>query len=294
MVRPDANNVVFLAGSARSGTTWLSNLINFKNDYRYIFEPFWGEKVQMCRAFGTRQYLRSGTDDERYLGPARAIISGRVRNKWADQFNQNFDNRRILVKDIRANLILYWLRNWFPGMRFILLLRHPCAVALSRMRLQWKADLVRFSSQRDLVTDYLQPFLLELDSASDEFNKHVTSWCIENYVPLKLFAGHELHVAWYEYLCVEPRENLERLFSFLGSSLDERVFERLREPSPVSWNTSAVLAGADRVHGWKRQVTESQIRRASEILDRFGLSVLYSDDPLPNRDGLQAFLRRED
>ena len=94
MVRPDANNVVFLAGSARSGTTWLSNLINFKNDYRYIFEPFWGEKVQMCRAFGTRQYLRSGTDDERYLGPARAIISGRVRNKWADQFNQNFDNRR--------------------------------------------------------------------------------------------------------------------------------------------------------------------------------------------------------
>ena len=34
----DLGRTVFLAGTARSGTTWLSELINHRNDYRYIFE----------------------------------------------------------------------------------------------------------------------------------------------------------------------------------------------------------------------------------------------------------------
>ena len=35
----DHRDAVFLAGSGRSGTTWLSEVINYKGGYRYVFEP---------------------------------------------------------------------------------------------------------------------------------------------------------------------------------------------------------------------------------------------------------------
>ena len=36
----DHRSSVFLAGSGRSGTTWLSEIINHRRGYRYVFEPF--------------------------------------------------------------------------------------------------------------------------------------------------------------------------------------------------------------------------------------------------------------
>src|SRR5262249_23069191 len=33
-------NVTFLSGSHRSGTTWIEELINYKNDYVLVYEPF--------------------------------------------------------------------------------------------------------------------------------------------------------------------------------------------------------------------------------------------------------------
>src|SRR6516165_9942427 len=58
-----ANNVVFLAGTGRSGTTWVSHFINYRNEYRYIFEPFPSPKANICTAFRYRQYLRPENDD---------------------------------------------------------------------------------------------------------------------------------------------------------------------------------------------------------------------------------------
>jgi hypothetical protein len=43
----DFRNTIFLAGTGRSGTTWLSNIINYKNEYRYMFEPFQSKKVNI-------------------------------------------------------------------------------------------------------------------------------------------------------------------------------------------------------------------------------------------------------
>ena len=44
----DAHNIkhtILIAGTGRSGTTWLSDTINYKNQFRYIFEPLHSNKV---------------------------------------------------------------------------------------------------------------------------------------------------------------------------------------------------------------------------------------------------------
>ena len=58
--RGDHKSSVFLAGSGRSGTTWVSAVINHQGAYRLVFEPFHPGKVRMMRGFRRRQYLRPG------------------------------------------------------------------------------------------------------------------------------------------------------------------------------------------------------------------------------------------
>ncbi len=282
----EPRNSTFLAGSGRSGTTWLSDLINHRRDYRYIFEPFNPEKVSICGHFRSKQYLRPDDSREEFLGPARKILSGGLRNGWTDRFHRGFLTRRRLIKDIRANLLLGWMRANFPEMPIILLLRHPCAVVASRLRLGWNDNLAETMEQEDLVADYLSPMEDAIRFARDDFERHLFLWCIDNYVPLTQFSPGEIHVAFYEDLLASPEEELQSLFAFLGRRVDERVYEQMERPSPLSSeDTSRTL------DGWRSSVSKARISRAGEILGLFGLDRIYGEDSMPDPKGALDLMR---
>lgn len=288
----DTSNTIFLAGSGRSGTTWVSDIINYRREYRYIFEPFHPEKVSACRIFGMKRYIQPGGGSGEQLRTARRVLSGALRSRWSDRFHTRVLIRQRLVKDIRANLMLGWLKSQFPEMPLVLLLRHPCAVAYSQMKLGWRPDLDAFFYQKELMEDHLEPFRDALKGAGSDFERHVMAWCIENYVPLRQLRRGEAHVAFYEDFCERPEEEVKGLFSFLGKKVDGSVFEKMKRPSLLSREGSAVVSGEQLVGGWRSHLTEEQIRRASEILDLFGLSGVYSaGDPKPDPDGLRLLMR---
>ena len=286
----DYRNCVFLAGSGRSGTTWASDIINYKNDYRYVFEPFHPGKIGICKSFGHKQYLRRQDRREEFLRPAQIILSGGLRSGWSDRFHSRFVSRRRLVKDIRANLLLGWLRANFPEMPIVFLLRHPCAVAHSKIQLGWRPDAEDFLSQRELMEDFLRPFEDEIRSAKTDFERHVFSWCVENYVPLKMLKRGEVHLTFYENLSEYPKDEVGSLFAFLGQDFDMSVFERMKRPSLLSREGSAVLANERLVGSWRRHVTADQLGRALEILDLFGLDGVYSGKVMPDPDGALALM----
>jgi len=288
----DYRNSIFLAGSERSGTTWVSEIINYRGEYRYIFEPFWPARVELCRGFRPQQYLRPENRDSYYVETAKTILSGRIRNRWTDQYHRRFIADRRLIKDVRANLFLKWMHTHFPGMPIILLLRHPCAVASSQIRHRHRVPPIseEFLAQEELVADFLEPFREAMESAQTEFEQRIFRWCIQNYVPLKQFQPGEIHVAFYENLCTQPRSEVERLFAFLSKDYDDAVFAKLREPSPQSHLDSAVVSGGNLIEGWKRWVTEEQTQRAIAILSLFGLDKIYSCDSMPNPEGVNQIM----
>ena len=281
----DHRNSVFLAGSGRSGTTWVAGIINHRNDYRLVFEPFHPGRVDLCDTFRRKQYLRPDDRREEYLGPAREILTGRIRHSWTDRFNTKFVARRRLIKDIRANLLLGWMRANFPGAPIILLLRHPCAVAASRLALGWRDNLSETMEQEELVEDFLLPVEDEIRAARDAFERHVFSWCIENYVPLRQFGQGEIHLAFYENFLSCPEDEIRRLFAFLREDFDGRVYRALRRPSPLS------RKGEDpSVEAWRRSVSGSQLERAVEILGLFGLDRIYGEGAMPDPSGAHALM----
>lgn len=277
----DYRSTVFLAGTGRSGTTWVANIINYANAYRLMFEPFHSEKVGQVRHFRYRQYIRPGNQDAKFIGPVKAILSGQVRNSWVDILNKKIYVRKRLVKDIRSNHFLKWIKTRFPEIPVILLLRHPCAVAYSKLKLEWETHLDEFLAQDDLMEDYLYPFKLEIETAKTLYEKHIFMWCIENYVPLKQFSDGEIHLAFYENFCINPELEVEKLFAFLKEDYTEDVFSTMELPSAFTRKESAIRKGESLIESWKKHLSPEQIQRAVEILTLFGLQNLYSYEALP-------------
>lgn len=275
-----------VAGSGRSGTTWLADKLNPRRDHRLIFEPFHPAKVPIVSGFHRRQYLRLNELREIYVQPARRVLSGAVRNGWVDRFHRTFVARKRIVKDIRANLMLGWMRENFPEMPVILLLRHPCAVAESQLSLGWKDILDEILDQRQLVEDHLTPMEAEIRSSHDPFERRVFLWCVENYVPLTQLADKGMIVAFYENLMTDPVPELHRINGRLGIKFDEATAGEIERPSPVSRRDTT-----SSLDGWRHRISEDRRRRAIEILALFGLDRIYGEDALPNPEGVWAFVR---
>ena len=280
----DHTETVFLAGSGRSGTTWLSDLINHDSGYRQIFEPFHPGKVGDFRGFGSKQYLRPGDRREEFLEPARRALTGELRSGWTDRGGAPGSGRR-LVKDIRANLLLGWLAENFPGMPIVLLMRHPCAVVSSRLALGWRDNLEEAMGQRELVEDHLLPIEGRIRSARDPFERHLFLWCIDNHVPLRQFSPGGVHLCFYENLLLDTEPELRRLFAFLGRDFDDGVLGKLERPSFTSRRGSRPSAD-----GWRSRVAGEQVARAGEVLGLFGLDRVYGPGTMPDPAGALALM----
>ncbi len=277
----DYRGTVILAGSGRSGTTWVQDIINYRNEYRILSEPFHPGKVGIVRHFNYGQYLRPNNRDPKYLEPAAAILSGRVRGYWIDKFNQKRIARRRLVKEIHVHQLLKWIKTNFPEIPMLLLLRHPCAVAHSNLQLRFETHLDHLLTQTDLVEDFLEPYRRDMENASTQFEKYIFMWCADNYVPLKQFAPGEIEIVFYENLCVKPEEEIKRIFAFLGESYDSRVLQTARMPSQLARKSSAVMVGESLTDSWRKGLTRDQIQTAMEILHLFGLDRIYGEESLP-------------
>ena len=286
LAKGDHRRTVFLAGTGRSGTTWLGGLVNHDRRYRSVFEPFHPGKVEEFRGFRSKQYLRPGDTRQEFLAPARKMLSGRLRSGWTDRGGALVARRR-LVKEIRANLLLGWLAENFPGMPLVLLLRHPAAVVSSRLALGWRDNLDETMGQEELVKDHLLPMEGEILAARDPFERHLFLWCIDNYVPLKQFQPGGLHLCFYENLLLDPEAELRRLFTALDQDFDERVLSLLDRTSPTSRQGAS---GEHAVDGWRRGVAGRRVERTLEILGLFGLDRVYGEGPLPDPSGALALM----
>ncbi len=282
-------DTLFVAGSGRSGTTWLADKLNPRRDHRLLFEPFHPAKVPLVPGFHRRQYLRPDDRSEIYAQPIQRILSGAVRNRWVDRFHRTFVARKRIVKDIRANLMLGWMRENFPEMPIVLLLRHPCAVAESQLSLGWKDILDETLDQGQLVEDYLTPIEAKMRSSQDPFERRVFLWCVENYVPLKQLADKEMTVAFYENLVADPVPELRRISGRLGMTFDEAAAGEIERPSPVSRRNKPPS-----LDGWRHRISEDQRRKAIEILALFNLDRIYGEDEMPDAEGVRGFVRSND
>jgi hypothetical protein len=171
-----------------------------------------------------------------------------------------------------------------------MVLRHPCAVAASRMKLKWDSHLEEFLAQKELMDDFLNPFKSEIENLKTDFEKYIMLWCIENYVPLRQFKPGQMHFVFYENFCIHPEKEIDGLFDFLGKKYTSKIFKVARIPSGTARKVSAIYSKENPTESYKKTLTPQQIQRAVELLKTFGLDKIYGPEPMPLVNGKEVFL----
>ncbi len=280
----DLRRSIIVAGAGRSGTTWLADIIGSQLSCRMMFEPFHSRQVEEFGSFHYFQYMRPNEANERLLDFSRKVLTGRIRHRWIDRHVEVLLPQFRLIKEIRACLFLRWLHDQFPEVPILFIVRHPCAVVASRLQLEWATDgdIEPFLSQPELVDDHLREHLPLIRKASTDEEKHAIIWCVSNLVPLRQFVDARLNVVFYEELCRRPNREISRVFRVLGRRSGKRASRSASRVSTTARGFSAVVTGQDPVTRWRKVLTEDQIARILEVVDRFGLGHLYGlEEPKP-------------
>ena len=279
----DSGRAILVAGTARSGTTWLADIIQTQLSCRVMFEPFQARLVGGYRQFNYFQYMRPEEENGDLAAFCRRVFAGEIRHRWIDREVDQLRPSCRLVKEIRANLMLKWMRERFPEVPQLFIVRHPCAVVASRMQLGWDTDgdLNPLLGQKHLVEDFLADKLDLIHAAGTPEEKHALIWSITNLVPLRQFKKGELTVVYYEDLCLHPAEVVPQIFGAIGRPFDESVWEATGRPSFTSRSGSAAVTGDNRLTQWQKLLTASQVERVRGVVDAFGLDRLYGDSLTP-------------
>jgi hypothetical protein len=290
----DTGKSIMVAGAGRSGTTWVAELISSQAPARILFEPFHCGLVSDYSTFNYFQYMRPEDESDELYAYCQRVFSGAIRHPWIDRAVDTLNPQIRVVKDIRANLFLKWIKRRFPDVPLLFVIRHPCAVVQSRMQLGWATDgdIGPFLSQPALVEDHLSDKLDVIKGALTPEEKHAVIWCISNLIPLRQFSSGELTVHFYERLCVEPEVEVRRIFEAIGRAFQPSILGMVGRPSSTTKPSSAVMRGGDRVTGWRDRLAPQQVEDILAIVRAFGLDYLYSDGSMPLVEANGVFRRQ--
>ena len=297
---------VLVLGSGRSGTTWLAELINYRNEFRTIWEPFNTLYSSMPQGTGFRwgAYRHPRDPDSALEVRLRLLFEGRERSRWIDGHNTRRLPRRRLVKSIEMTNLADWIRLRLPEVPIAYLVRHPFAFADSHLALGWPAITAIDAEVRagaEQVVERLDRATRQavhaLSSSSDDtFERLVHRWCLENVLALRR-PSPGVCTIFYEDLVLDTATELDRLGSYLGVEFDETALVHAALPSRTDFRSRASARSAGIVSteafvaDWRTRVSPDQRARGLRVLEAFGLDEWYADGPLPGTrrtDGQEA------
>jgi len=296
--RGSKKEIIWIVGDGRSGSTWLQEMINYDNKYRYMFEPFHPLTAEEIQEIGYYKYIRPEYKDEAFYNLASKVFSGKFYHPRVIRGGRS-QSRHLLIKDIFGNLLIKWVCRYFPRIKKILIMRHPFATALSKQKLKdwdWMTEPVQFFDQPELFQDWLKPYEELIRNTKSFFEKQVLIWSIVHFIPLRQLDRREIYLVFYEQLCSHPENELKRLQSYLygfdrEEDLDPKLIEKIKEPSFTSRADSAINRGGNLCDVWRDELSDSEIDKGVEILRAFGLDRIYNRNLMPDREAADSILK---
>lgn len=292
-----------MAGSGRSGTTWLGLVLAAPRGSALLFEPlhswfarFPPDLTPPISDASDRPYFRTNAEVpswkryiEHILGGSgftrRTIFAGRRPHDRPHALWRALTGKRLVVKAIRSNLMLGWLARTFD-LRIVLLVRHPCATVASQASRQWgtKRNIVEvLLRQPELVRDHLKDDLERLAPVvlDTPVKRLAARWALENRIALAMVAHDDrmLPVA-YENLVMYPRSELERIFAFLGRNLSKSDWRRTLSRSRKG--LCSVVPPTELLGRWKSRLSAQEIEDILAVVHSLGVD-FYDEGSLPTR-----------
>jgi hypothetical protein len=274
---------IYVSGSARSGTTWVCEMLCGALRARLVFEPL----HHNGSIPSAPHFLSAGSGDEVLKRSIRQALTGALNDKKVNLFQRPGVFMRRVVKDIRPGLLSV-IREVAPNVPVVFLVRHPIEMAVSCAELEkrdsanwWDADaalseLRRYADQDQsrlgaLAAKCVQAF----DEEPTELAKYVGIWCVENALALDLFPMAKGVVMRYEDLLTAPEEHFPVIEALCGARLPRG--DRRNKPSRTTFRDDNDVG---KLGKWRQSVNVNEAERLLTMTALFGLDSLYGTDPM--------------
>ena len=266
----------------------MMELISHIDQTAILWEPLHLSYVKKFAeaGFGWRQHIPK----QESLAPARKIfaevLSGKVLNSWTTLKTDPatlLAAKQLIVKFCRGNALLPWLADQF---KFtyppVYLIRHPFAVIASQMKFgAWEQPI---KNGFDIpATRYNEPYLKHKKylSGLQYKEEHLAAhWCVSNLIPL---TDEKNNIEWitvnYENLVLNPKQEIQRIFSRWNLPIPEQLFSAIDHPSSTTIAGSP-LKGIAQLSYWKERLQKQQIHRMLKVLEYFEVP-FYGEDIMP-------------
>ena len=299
------NDTIVIAGTPRSGTTWLMEVLSAIPGYTYLYEPInpiWFPKIRGV-GFQSRTYLPPDIDWPEGKEYLEKTFTGRVFSlippiKFkAQPIMHRILGNKLIVKFVRINRLLPWIAKRFDLRCMIFIIRHPCAVIASQLKTGFYgyfSDSPPYHKTSPNLKNLLDE-TAKIDILDEEVYKRLKNiktqeemlaalWCLDNYIPLSQPKPYPWTTIAYEKLVKEEKKEVINLFNKIGEkNIPQSVFKSLKEPSMLTLGSDRkVISNTEKqLSKWKKMLSEKQVERILKIVSDFGLD-FYNEDIEPD------------
>ena len=265
-VRPE--NIVWIFGTGRSGSTWLGSIMGSLDGCAMWNEPLVGN------LFGNFYYFRVGERKlgkhsilgepykETWLGPMRDLVLGGAAARFPEVIGGGY----LIIKEPNGSIGSPLLMEALPESRMIFLIRDPRDVVASSMDarsegswLQERREARRRTSKPDrnpnvYVRMRANSYVQQIEKTGQAYRAH---------------GGHKVMVR-YEDLRADTLETMKRIYTALEIPVKEAELARSVEKN--SWENIPEQEKGEgkklrkaKPGGWKEDLTARQVEIVEEI-----------------------------
>jgi hypothetical protein len=269
----EPENVVWIFGTARSGSTWLSSMMGELEGQHVWNEPlvgallgnFYYERARHRADRGGKNFILGRRYKETWLEPVRALTLGGAAARFPE-------GGYVVIKEPNGSRGAPLLIEALPESRMVLLVRDPRDVVASSIDSRKKGSW-RYQRRQRIGDTRVEEAAEEIAKEPDQVVQNRARSYVESVGNAK--QAYEVHrgpkvLVRYEDLRADTLSTMKRLYSELGIEVDEGELARAVEKH--SWeNIPEEKKGEGKFYrkatpgGWREDLTEEQARTVEEI-----------------------------
>ena len=272
-------NMVWILGSPRTGSTWLSEILGEPRGHALWKEPFFGVVLNFRDNLAHRGYINSR---QFLLGePYRDVWVGSMRRLFLDVGQAKFPNispeHHLIIKEPNGSMSAPLILEAFPESKLVFLVRDSRDVVASLLDAAGEGSWYGYNRFEASVADAVlcggSP-----DSPENRSDDELVGRLARNYVNnmnavIEAYARHPdgaKVLVRYEDLRATPRDCVLYICDSLGIEVDGKQLEQAVERHAFE-NIPRENRGQGKFHrratpgGWREDLTPEQARTVEEI-----------------------------